>query len=61
MQVFSGTVNTTGLKFLQINYEGFDCDASRRWYARLSRSGPGFDPRSGQVSWVWFFWFFNHL
>ena len=28
---------------------------SRWWYARLSRSGPGFDPRSGQVSWVRFF------
>ena len=27
-----------------------------RWYhARLSRSGPGFDPWSGQVSWVRFF------
>ena len=24
----------------------------RRQHARLSRSGPGFDPRSGQVSWV---------
>ena len=24
-------------------------------HARLSRSGPGFDPRSGQVSWVRFF------
>ena len=28
---------------------------SRRQHARLSRSGPGFDPRSGQVSWVMFF------
>ena len=27
----------------------------RRQHARLSRSGPGFDPRSGQVSWVRFF------
>ena len=27
-----------------------------KWqHARLSRSGPGFDPRSGQVSWVRFF------
>ena len=26
----------------------------RRMHARLSRSGPGFDPRSGQVSWVRF-------
>ena len=25
---------------------------TRRQHARLSRSGPGFDPRSGQVSWV---------
>ena len=31
----------------------------RRQHARLSRSGPGFDPRSGQVSWVRFCsWFF---
>ena len=28
---------------------------ARRQHARLSRSGPGFDPRSGQVSWVRFF------
>ena len=28
---------------------------ARRQHARLSRSGPGFDPRSGQVSWVGFF------
>ena len=28
---------------------------ARRQHARLSRSGPGFDPRSGQVSWVKFF------
>ena len=28
---------------------------SKWYYARLSRSGPGFDPRSGQVSWVRFF------
>ena len=27
----------------------------RKLSARLSRSGPGFDPRSGQVSWVRFF------
>ena len=27
---------------------------SRRQHARLSRSGPGVDPRSGQVSWVRF-------
>ncbi|PSN49471.1 hypothetical protein C0J52_22880 [Blattella germanica] len=25
----------------------------------LSRSGPGFDSRSGQVSWVRFFWGFS--
>ena len=34
---------------------------SRRWHARLSRSGPRFDPRSGQVSWVSFFEVFLHL
>ena len=28
---------------------------ARRQHARLSRCGPGFDPRSGQVSWVRFF------
>ena len=28
---------------------------ARRQHARLSRSGPGFDPQSGQVSWVRFF------
>ena len=31
---------------------------------RLSRSGPGFDPRLGQTSWVCFFFlwvFFNHF
>ena len=28
---------------------------ARRQHARLTRSGPGFDPRSGQVSWVRFF------
>ena len=33
-----------------------------RWqHARLSRSGPGFDPRSGQVSWVRFFRGFSSL
>ena len=33
-----------------------------KWYhARLSCSGPGFDPRSGQVSWVKFFGVFPHL
>ena len=29
--------------------------ALERQHARLSRSGPGFDPRSVQVSWVRFF------
>ena len=28
---------------------------ARWWHTRLSRSGPGFDLRSGQVSWVRFF------
>ena len=32
---------------------------ARRQNARLSRSGPGFDPRSGQVSWVTFFRVFS--
>ena len=34
---------------------------TRRLHARLSRSGPGFDPRSGQVSWVRFFRGFSSL
>ena len=32
---------------------------ARLQHARLSRSGPGFDPRSGQVSWVRFFQCFS--
>ena len=32
---------------------------ARRQHARLSRSGPGFNPRLGQVSWVRFFWGFS--
>ena len=33
-----------------------------KWqHARLSRSGPRFDPRSGQVSWVRFSRVFPHL
>ena len=32
-----------------------------RQHARLSRSEPGFNPRSGQVSWVRFFGVFPHL
>ena len=31
---------------------------ARRQHVRLSRSGPGFDPRSWQISWVRFFWGF---
>ena len=37
-------------------YSRFDPPLWSKWqHVRLSRSGPGFDPRSGQVSWVRFF------
>ena len=38
---------------LMTDFLEFQCVVwARQQHARLSRSGPGFDPRSGQVSWV---------